>query len=78
MNTLEVRSHIMQKLNQINDLKFLNALKIIVDSTTDDNIYHLTEIQKEKLQESREQAKRGEVMDNDKVFEEIELWLEEK
>jgi len=78
MNTLEVKNHIIQRLSQIDDLNFLNAIKTIIESTANDNVYYLTEIQKEKLQESREQAKRGEVMDNDEVFKEIESWLEEK
>lgn len=78
MNTVEIKNHIIQKLSQINDIAFLNAIKTIIDSTTGDNIYYLTEIQKKKLIESRKQARLGKVIDNDDVFKEIESWLEEK
>lgn len=78
MNATEVRNHIVLRLNKINDLSFLNALKTIIDSTTEENIFYLNDLQKKKLQESREQARQGEVIDNEKVFEDIESWLEEK
>lgn len=78
MNATELRNHISHRLNKINDLELLNRLKAIIDSSTEENIFYLNDLQKEKLLQSPGQARRGEVTDNEKVFEDIESWLEEK
>ncbi|PLX08116.1 MAG: hypothetical protein C0594_06200 [Marinilabiliales bacterium] len=79
MNTIELRNYIINKLNQINDIKILNALKTIVDSTAEDlSVYSLTDEEKAILKDRQIQARNGEAIDSEEVFKEIESWLDGK
>ena len=78
MTTVELKNILFHKITAINDKSFLNAIKTIVDSKSDETIYDTSAEQKLKIQEGIEQIERGEYFTNEQVEAEISKWLKEK
>ena len=78
MSTLELRHIINEHLSHIDDVSFLNALKIIIESKASDSIYKLSDYQKDRINMAREQLKKGQTISNDDIQEEIDQWLSSK
>ena len=78
MSTLELRHIINEHLPPIDDVSFLNAIKIIIESKASDGIYKLSDYQKDRINMAREQLKKGQTISNDDIQEEIDQWLSSK
>lgn len=79
MSTQEIKSELYESIENIEDEKFLEALRIIINSKVEENgVFKLNDIQKKRIRQSNIQFKRGEGISNDKVFEKMEKWLKEK
>ena len=78
MSTVELRHTIIEKLSQIEDVSFLRAIKTIVESKASEDIYKLSDFQKKRIKESREQVKLGQTISNDALQKEIRKWLDTK
>ena len=78
MSTVELKHTIIEKLSQINDTSFLKAIKIIVESKANEDVYKLSDLQKKRIEESREQVKLGQTISNDALQKEIKQWLSTK
>ncbi|WP_445719574.1 hypothetical protein [Flavobacterium sp.] len=76
MNTLELKNILKFKIDRINDKKFLEALTILIESKTDP-IMSLSNEQKNKLEESRNEYLLGNFENNNVVNEEMDKWLKE-
>jgi hypothetical protein len=74
-NTL--KNELIERIKNSQDSDFLNALKIILD--TSENIpYKLTSNQEKAIQLGREEIKIGEFIENSQVMEKARQWLEKK
>jgi hypothetical protein len=78
MNTIELRHIINEKISLIDDESFLAAIKTIIDSKLSSTVYKLSDFQKERIQLSREQLKKGQAISNDDLQLEIDQWLSTK
>lgn len=78
MSTIELRHIIVEKLSQIDDASFLRAIKTIVESKANEDVYKLSDFQKKRIKESREQVKLGQTISNDALQKEIKEWLSTK
>ena len=78
MNTLEIRTSIFRNLSLIEDIPFLEAIKTIIDSKVKEDIYQLSDAQRNRIMESKAQIKKGQFIDNDDLEKEIDLWLNSK
>ncbi|MCD4679532.1 MAG: hypothetical protein K8S00_04015 [Bacteroidales bacterium] len=79
MTVIEIRNQIIQKLQEINDLSFLEAVKTIIDSKTEkQKVFYINEEMENILHERKEKIEKGEFIDNDSVFKESEEWLKGK
>jgi predicted transcriptional regulator len=78
MSTIELKKKIIDQLSRIDDVSFLKAIKTLVDSKAHDEIYKLSEFQKERIREGREQLKKGQTISNETVQKEIDQWLGSK
>ena len=78
MSTLALRHVINKHLSPIDDVSFLNALKIIIESKASDSIYKLSDYQKDHIDRTREQLKKAQTISNDALQEEIDQWLSSK
>lgn len=78
MNTIELRNKIIDQLSRIDDVSFLEAIKTIVDSKAHDQIYKLSEFQKERIRDAREQVRKGQTISDKDLQKEISQWLNSK
>ncbi len=78
MSTIELRQIISERLLQINDESFLNALKTIVESKISSGIYQLSEYEKERIFLAREELKNGQTISHENLQMEIDQWLNGK
>jgi hypothetical protein len=78
MSTIELRQIISERLLQINDESFLNALKTIVESKISSGIYQLSEYEKERIFLAREDLKNGQTISHENLQIEIDQWFSEK
>jgi ArsR family metal-binding transcriptional regulator len=76
MNTLELKNILKFKIDLINDKKFLEALRILIESKTD-QIITLSDEQKNSLETSKNEYLLGNFENNNILNEEMEKWLKE-
>jgi hypothetical protein len=75
MSTIELREKIISQLANINDTSFLRAIKVLIDSKVEKEVYRLSDYQKERIRLGREQLKKGQTISHDEVQKEINQWL---
>lgn len=57
MSTIELRNSILEQLNRIDDVSFLNSIKTIVESKASEKTYQLSENEKKRVEKGRKQYK---------------------
>ena len=78
MSTIELRQVITEYLTHIDDTSFLNAIKTIIESKVSEGTYILSDYQKKRIEEGREQIKKGQTISNESLKLEIDQWLSTK
>jgi predicted transcriptional regulator len=78
MTTLELKSVLIHRIAAINDKTFLAAIKTIIETKSETEIYKTTPEQRHRIKEGQEQIARGEYYTNEQVEMEIDKWLKEK
>ncbi len=78
MSTIELRHVITEYLSHIDDASFLNAIKTIVESKVSEGTYMLSDYQKKRIEDGREQIKKGKTISSESLKLEIDQWLSTK
>jgi len=78
MSTVELRHVITEYLARIDDASFLNAIKTIIESKVSEGTYKLSDLQKKRIEEGREQLRNGKTISNESLKREIDQWLSTK
>jgi predicted transcriptional regulator len=78
MSTIELREKIISQLANINDTSFLRAIKVLIDTKVEKEVYRLSDYQKERIRLGRDQLKKGQTISHDEVQKEINQWLGSK
>ena len=78
MTMLELKSILIHRISEINDIRFLKAIKTILDGKAEDTVLILTEEQKQEIIQSRNEIKNGLFLSNEELDEEIQAWLKAK
>lgn len=78
MSTVELRHVITEYLSHIDDASFLNAIKTIIESKVTEGTYNLSDLQKKRIEEGRDQVKKGQTISNESLKREIDQWLSTK
>lgn len=78
MSTIELRQVITEYLLHIDDASFLNAIKTIIESKVSEGSYKLSDYQKKRIENGREQLKKGQTISNESLKLEINQWLSTK
>jgi predicted transcriptional regulator len=78
MSTIELREMIINQLAHINDISFLKAIKTLVDSKAESEVYKLSGFQKERIQMGRAQLIKGQTISHEELQKEIDQWLVSK
>jgi hypothetical protein len=72
MTTVDLKKHLIQRISEINDSNFLEAIKTILD--TKSTVISLTAEQREEIKQSQEQVNQGLFITQDQLDEEFEKW----
>ncbi|HEC41406.1 hypothetical protein LCGC14_2684870 [marine sediment metagenome] len=78
MTMLELKSILIHRISEINDIQFLEAIKTILDGKAKDTVLVLTEEQKQEIIQSRKDIKEGLFISNEELDKEIQAWLSAK
>ena len=77
METSEIKSVLIQRIQDIDDPSFLNALKTITDAKAEE-VYRLSDFEKESIREAKQQYTEGKVTSHEIIKQEMEVWLRSK
>lgn len=78
MSTTELRNIITEKLSHIDDVTFLNAIKTIIESKVTEDVYKLSDYQKNRIDSARQQLKNKQTISHEDLQKEINQWLGSK
>jgi hypothetical protein len=78
MSSSEIRQKIIDQLSHIDDVSFLKAIKTLVDSKAQGDIYKLSAYQRERISSGREQLRKGQTISHVRIQKEIDQWLGSK
>lgn len=76
MTTVDLKKHLIQRISEINDFTFLEAIKTILD--TKSSSLSLTEEQLKEIRQSKEQVSQGLFVSQAELDKEFEKWASEK
>jgi len=73
-STIQLKTNLISRIQNSNDLNLLKALQTIFEST-DSNYYDLNDSQLDSIKVSREQIKKGDFIESEKAILEMRTWL---
>ena len=78
MTTLQLKNALIQRISEIEDKSFLEAIKTILDAKSESKIINLTPELTDEIMASKKEIEQGLFIENDSLEKEIEEWLYEK
>jgi len=78
MTTVELKKMLIHRITEINDVSFLKAIKTILDSKTEAEIFSLTPEQRLELMQSRKEIEPGLYIEQELLDREVSKWLSAK
>ncbi len=78
MTAIEIKKLLIHRIEEINDVSFLNTIKTILDSKTESKTLMLTAEQQQEIQKSRKQIEQGQFVDQVELDKELSKWISEK
>lgn len=78
MTTLELKNILIHRIAEIEDISFLKAINLILDSKTDKKIIMLSDDQRDEIIASKKEIEQGLFMEHEAFDKEIKEWLKEK
>ena len=78
MTMMELKSILVHRISEINDIWFLEAIKTILDEKAEDSILELTDNQKKEIAESKKEILQGLFIGDNDLDSDIQGWLSAK
>ena len=78
MTTFQLKNVLIQRISEIEDIGFLEAIRTILDAKTESKIINLTPELTNEIIASRKEIEQDLFIENDSLEKEIEEWLYEK
>ena len=78
MSTIELKNALIQRISEIQDKSFLEAIKTILDSRAESNTLYLTPEMTNEIMASKQEIEKGLFVENNLLEKEVEEWLQEK
>jgi hypothetical protein len=78
MTMMELKSILVHRISEINDVRFLEAIKTILDEKAEDSAIELTGDQQKEIAESKKEILQGLFIDENELDRDIQGWLIEK
>ncbi len=75
MTTFELKTLLVHRISEINDVSFLKALKTILDSKTETGVIQLTPDQLDDIIASKKEIEQGMFVENSVLDKEVTQWL---
>jgi hypothetical protein len=75
MTAIELKTILIHRISEIDDVSFLKALKTIVDAKTETGIIQLTPDQLKDIVESKKEIEKGLFIENSLLDKEVKQWL---
>jgi len=75
MTTYELKTLLIHRIAEINDVSFLRALKTILDTKTESGVVQLTKDQLEDIIESKKEIEKGLFVENNVLDKQVRQWL---
>jgi hypothetical protein len=75
MTIFELRTLLIHRISEINDISFLKALKTILDTKTESGVIQLTPDQLDDIITSKKEIQQGMFLENSVLDKEVRQWL---
>jgi hypothetical protein len=75
MTAIELKTLLIHRISEINDISFLKALKTILDSKTESGVIQLTPDQLNEIIESKKEIEQGLFIESSVLDKEVRQWL---
>jgi hypothetical protein len=75
MTPIELKKVLIHKITEINDISFLKAIKIILDSKTKAEVISLTSKIRNEIMESKKEIEQGLSIEHKLFDKEVKGWL---
>jgi hypothetical protein len=75
MTAIQLKTLLIRRISEINDVSFLKALKTILDSKTETGVIQLTQEQLDDIIASKKEIKQGLFIGNIAFEKEVKQWL---
>ena len=75
MTAIQLKTLLIHRISEINDISFLKALKTIIDSKTNTEVIQLTQEQLDEIIASKKEIEQGLFIDNSVLEKEVKQWL---
>ena len=75
---LELKLELISKISELKEFRIIKELKKLLDFELDEEIFELSQKQKNRITKARNEYSNGETFTNEEVENEIEQWLNEK
>ncbi|MGV3539927.1 MAG: hypothetical protein ACO1OQ_08960 [Rufibacter sp.] len=75
MEAQRLKNILIQRIQEINDEVFLQALKVMTDAKVADASYEVNAFEREKISTSRTEYAAGEISDHEQLKADIDEWL---
>ena len=78
MTTLQLKNALVQRISEIEDVSFLEAIKTILDAKSESRTIKLTPKVAAEIMAAKKEIEKGLFIENDLLEKEIDEWLNEK
>lgn len=78
MTTIELKKQLINRIAEIDDESFLQAIKTILDSKTQSQVLTLTDAQRHEIIESKKQIEEGEFIEQSDLDQKFNQWQSSK
>ena len=75
---IELKSILIHRISEINDIRFLEAIKTILDEKAEDSSLMLTDDQRREITEAQREVSQGRIISDDDLDNEVQGWLNAK
>ena len=75
MTAIELKTLLIHRISEINDVSFLKALKTILDTKTETGIIQLTQDQLDDIMASKKEIEQELFIENSVLDSEVRQWL---
>ena len=75
MTAIQLKTLLIHRISEINDVSFLKALKTILDTKTETGVIQLTQEQLDDIIASKKEIEQGLYIENNAFEKEVKQWL---